>query len=59
MVNLKTGSIAQRGKKTSPPKDLSQGGLQSSSHTKLAPHAYHAKITAIIIWITIGLVLIA
>lgn len=35
------------------PKDLSQGSLQNSSHTKLAPHSHHAKVTAVIIWMTI------
>lgn len=57
-IRDRTGSIGQRGK-TSPPKDLSQGSLQSSSHTKLAPHSYHAKIIAVIIWITTWLVFIA
>lgn len=57
-IRDRTGSIGQRGK-TSAPKDLSQGSLQSSSHTKLAPHSYHAKIIAVIIWITIWLVFIA
>lgn len=38
----KTRSVGQRGN-TLLPEDLSQGGLQSSSHTKLAPHSYHAK----------------
>lgn len=57
-IRDRTGSIGKTGK-TSPPKDLSQGSLQSSSHTKLAPHSYHAKIIAVIIWVTIWLVFIA
>lgn len=35
------------------PKGLSQGSLQSSCHTELAPHSHHAKITVVIIWMTI------
>ena len=42
-----------QGEKTLRPKDLSQGSLQNSSHTKLAPHSHHAKVTAVIIWMTI------
>lgn len=33
-------------------KGLSPGGLPSSGHTEPAPPSHHAKITAVVIWMT-------
>lgn len=52
----KTGSIGQR-EKPDFQRTLFQGSLHSSAHTKLAPHSYHAKIIAVIIWMAICLLL--
>lgn len=54
----KTGSTGLKGNKTLLPKNTSQSSLQNSPHTKLAPHSYHAKIAAVIIWITIWFLLL-
>lgn len=52
-----TGSIGQR-EKPYFQRTLFQGSLHSSSHTKSAPHSDHAKILAIIIWMTIWFLLL-
>lgn len=49
IVNLRqNGSQSLRGGETLLPKYISQV-VTNSSHTKLAPHSYHTRISAIII----------